>query len=221
MPRSGTTLVEQIISSHSEVTGGGELDYISRFGTTLATGLTTPTLEDTSLLRERYLAELSELAYGKAFITDKTPDNFKYIALICAAIPEAKIIHVQREPKATCWSNFKHYFTSQGYGYCYNLVDTVRYYGLYTELMHFWDQYYSDRIYNLNSERLTEAQELETRRLIEYLGLKWEDSCLAPQDNKRSVKTASQLQVRQKVYKGSSQSWRKYEPFLNGVFDQL
>ena len=215
------TLIEQIISSHSEVTGAGELDYISRFGTQLATSLTTPTLEDALVLRERYLAELSKLADGKAFVTDKMPDNFKYIALICSAFPEAKIVHVQREPKATCWSNFKHYFTSKDYGYCYNLVDTVRYYGLYTELMNFWGQIYSDRTYNLDYDRLTEDQESETRRLIEYLGVKWEDSCLAPQDNKRSVKTASQLQVRQKVYRGSSQSWRKYEPFLDGVFDQL
>jgi len=87
--------------------------------------------------------------------------------------------------------------------------------------MNFWGQIYSDRTYNLDYDRLTEDQESETRRLIEYLGVKWEDSCLAPQDNKRSVKTASQLQVRQKVYRGSSQSWRKYEPFLDGVFDQL
>lgn len=87
--------------------------------------------------------------------------------------------------------------------------------------MHFWSQSYSDRIYNLDYDRLTEDQEPETRRLIEYLELNWEDACLAPQKNKRSVKTASQQQVRHKVYTGSSQAWRKYEPFLGGVFDGL
>ena len=87
--------------------------------------------------------------------------------------------------------------------------------------MHLWYQSYSDHIYNLNYDKLTEDQEPETRRLIKYLELNWEDACLAPQNNKRSVKTGSQQQVRQKVYKGSSEAWRKYEPFLDGVFDGL
>jgi hypothetical protein len=174
-----------------------------------------------SAFRERYLAELAKRADGQAFVTDKMPQNFRYIALICAAFPEAKIIHVLRNTEATCWSNFKHYFASKGLGYSYNLEDTVAYYGLYKHLMHFWSQSYSDRIYHLDYDKLTENQEPETRRLIENLGLNWEDECLAPQNNKRSVRTSSQHQVRQKVYKGSSQAWRKYEPFLDGVFDGL
>jgi len=149
------------------------------------------------------------------------PQNFQWIALICAAFPEAKIVHVQRSAEATCWSNFKHYFVSSGLGYSYNLSDTVRYYGLYNEIMRFWDQSYNDRIYNLDYDKLTEDQESETRHLIEYLELNWQDTCLTPQENKRSVKTASQQQVRQKVYKGSSQLWRKYESCLNSAFDGL
>jgi hypothetical protein len=221
MPRSGTTLVEQIVSSHSKVTGAGELPYVAQFGTKLVAGLTNPTLEAVSEFRERYIAELAKRAEGQAFVTDKMPQNFRYIALICGAFPEAKIVHVQRNAEATCWSNFKHYFAPKDLGYSYNLGDTVKYYGLYKELMHFWSQSYNDRIYHLDYDKLTEDQEPETRRLIKCLGLKWEDTCLAPQNNKRSVKTASQQQVRQKVYKGSSQTWRKYEPFLDGVFDGL
>ncbi|AII88011.1 tetratricopeptide repeat protein [Planktomarina temperata] len=221
MPRSGTTLVEQIVSSHTEVTGAGELAYVSQFGTKLVAGATSPTLKAVSVFRERYLTELAKRAEGQAFVTDKMPHNFRYIALICAAFPEAKIVHVQRNAEATCWSNFKHYFVSKDLGYSYDLRDTVKYYGLYKDLMHFWSQSYSDRIYNLDYDKLTEDQESETRGLIEYLELNWEDACLAPQNNKRSVKTASQQQVRQKVYKGSSQAWRKYEPFLGGVFDGL
>jgi tetratricopeptide (TPR) repeat protein len=221
MPRSGTTLVEQIVSSHTEVTGAGELDYVSQFGTKLVAGLTTPTLEAVSEFRERYLTELAKRAEGQAFATDKMPQNFTYIALICAAFPEAKIVHVKRNAEATCWSNFKHYFTSKYLGYSYSLRDTVAYYGLYKDLMHFWSQSYSERIYNLDYDKLTEDQEPETRRLIEYLGLNWEEACLAPQNNKRSVRTASQQQVRKKVYKGSSQAWRKYEPLLGGAFDEL
>ena len=221
MPRSGTTLVEQIISSHSEVTGAGELNYTQQFGIDLTIGQKPVNAETVQSFRERYLGELAKRADGQAFVTDKMPQNFRYIALICAAFPEAKIVHVQRSAEATCWSNFKHYFASKSLGYSYNLSDTINYYGLYKDLMHFWSQSYSDRIYNLDYDKLTENQTSETRRLIEYLGLNWEDACLAPQNNKRSVRTASQQQVRQKVYKGSSQAWRKYEPFLDGVFDEL
>ena len=221
MPRSGTTLVEQIVSAHSDVTGAGELDFVSQFGGQLAAGITAITVEAVSVFRDRYLVELAKRSKGQAFITDKMPQNFRYIALICAAFPEAKIVHVQRSAEATCWSNFKHYFTSKGLGYSYSLLDTVRYYGLYKELMHFWYKSYNDQIYNLDYDKLTEDQEPETRRLIEYLELNWQDTCLAPQKNKRSVKTASQQQVRRKVYKGSSQVWRKYESCLNGAFDGL
>ena len=221
MPRSGTTLVEQIISSHSKVTGAGELDYVSEFGGQLAKGLKVPTSEALAAFRNQYIVELSKRAAGQPFVTDKMPQNFRYIALICAAIPEAKIIHVQRNSKATCWSNFKHYFASKGLGYSYNLSDTVKYHELYKDLMHFWYQSYDDRIYNLDYDKLTDDQESETRRLIEYLGLNWEESCLAPEENKRSVITASSLQVRQEVYTGSSQAWRKFEPFLDGIFEQL
>jgi tetratricopeptide (TPR) repeat protein len=221
MPRSGTSLVEQIVSSHTEVTGAGELHYVSQFGRELAAGTTAPTVDALLVFRERYLTKLSKRADGQAFITDKMPQNFLYIALICAAFPEAKIVHVQRNAKATCWSNFKHYFASKNLGYSYNIRDTVRYYKLYVDLMNFCNQSYRDHIYNLNYDQLTENQEPETRRLIEYLELNWEDACLAPQKNERSVKTASQQQIRQKVYQGSSQAWRKYEPFLDGVFDEL
>ncbi len=221
MPRSGTTLVEQIVSMHSKVTGAGELKYAEKFGFDLAVGQTPSNAETLHVFRECYLAELSKKANGLPFITDKMPQNFRYIALICAAFPEAKIVHVRRRAEATCWSNFKHYFTSKGLGYSYDLADTVRYYNLYVDLMHFWYQSYSYRIYNLDYDKLTEDQELETRSLIDYLGLDWQEPCLAPQKNQRFVKTASQQQVREKVYKGSSQHWRKYEPMLSAFFKDL
>ena len=149
------------------------------------------------------------------------PQNFRFIPLICAALPEAKIIHVKRDPKATCWSNYKQYFVTKNLGYCYNLQDLVSYYGLYSDLMDLWKSEYGDKIYNLTYEKLTTDQEQETRNLLKYLELNWEDACLSPQKNKRSVRTASQTQVRKKVYKGSSKAWKKYEPFLKGAFDVL
>ena len=221
MPRSGTTLIEQIVSSHSEVTGAGELRYIAQYGMKLALGQITPNVKTLMKFREQYLVELSKRSEGRSLITDKMPLNFIFIPLICAAFPEAKIIHVQRDPKATCWSNFKHYFVSSDLGYSYDLMDVVKYYRLYLGLMQLWDQMCSDRIFNIKYDQLTEDQEPEIRRLISNLGLGWEDACLAPENNSRAVKTASNVQIRQKIYKGSSDAWRKFHPFLAGVFDEL
>jgi len=221
MPRSGTTLIEQIVSSHTAVTGAGELNWAARFGRNLVFDRTLINNDTVQVFRESYLAEFAKVADGRKFLTDKMPQNFLYIALIRAALPEAKIVHVQRKGEAVCWSNFTHYFSSKSLGYSYNLEDTISYFGLYRDLMRFWCRSYESHIYHICYEDLTEHQELETRRLIAYLGLDWEEACLAPQNNKRPVKTVSQKQVRKAIYKGSSQAWRKYEPFLNGVFDGL
>ena len=221
MPRSGTTLVEQIVSSHSKVTGAGELEFVKQFGLKMAFG--TQKINERNLLnfREQYLNSLIQLGEGNLYITDKMPENFQFIGLICRAFPETKIIHVKRDPAATCWSNFKHYFPASGLGYCYDLDDVVRYYQMYEDLMDFWNERYPDRIYRLDYDELTLDQEYETKRLISHLGLDWQEACLSPQKNKRAVKTASNQQVRQKVYKGSSQQWRKFEPYLDGAFDGL
>ena len=113
MPRSGTTLVEQIVSSHSQVTGAGELNFAKQFGAAIATGITEVNNEALLDFRHNYLNKLQNVSNGNLIITDKMPQNFRYIALICAAFPEAKIVHVQRNAEATCWSNFKHYFASK------------------------------------------------------------------------------------------------------------
>ena len=135
MPRSGTTLVEQIISSHSKVTGAGELLFINEFGGKLAQGIST--ISKSSLLdfRKNYLNEISKISDGNMIITDKLPQNFRYIGLIASALPEARIIHVQRNPAAVCWSNFKQYFSKNGLGYTCSLEDIVSYYKLYIKLL--------------------------------------------------------------------------------------
>ena len=221
MPRSGTTLVEQIISSHSKVHGAGELPFLNRFGASTGIGDQIICSENILQIRNAYLHQLEKLSKGRRFVTDKMPQNFMFLGLLSKALPEAKIVHLKRDPAATCWSNFKHYFILNGLGYSYNLKDTVNYYKLYVNLMEFWDQQYGEQIYHLDYDKLTLKQESETRKLIEYLELDWEDTCLSPQDNKRNLRTASQQQVRQKVYAGSSQAWHKFEPYLNGVFDEL
>lgn len=221
MPRSGTTLVEQIISAHSDVTGAGELTGIGYFGGELAHGRDEISPESLVQFRRQYLLELKKKSQGARFVTDKMPHNFRYIPLICAAFPEARIIHVQRDPAATCWSNYKYYFQTQDLGYCYDLEDIVTYYNLYIDLMRAWIAVYENRIYNLDYEYLTINQDAETRALVKHLGLEWENGCLDPQNNSRSVSTASNQQIRKKVYRNSSNAWRQYESLLNGVFDRL
>jgi hypothetical protein len=219
MPRSGTTLVEQIISSHSLVTGAGELSYATQFGAAIATGFSEANYAALLDFRHKYLAKLKNVSGSNLIVTDKMPQNFRYIGLLCAAFPEAKIVHVQRNPAAVCWANYKQYFASKNIGYCCAIDDVISYHKLYRNLMDFWTTALSDRIYNLDYERLTVNQESETRQLIDYLGLDWDDKCLSPQKNTRSVATASNLQVRKKVYQGSSEQWKEYKPFLNGAFD--
>ena len=221
MPRSGTTLVEQIISCHSQVHGAGELTLLARHGHALRNGQEAATAPAILQLRNAYLEDLEKLSQGKPFVTDKMPQNFLFIALILTALPEAKIIHTRRDPAATCWSNFKHYFSANGIGYSYGLSETAEYYNLYKNLMMFWEDMFPDRIYRLDYDSLTQDQEKETRNLIAHLGLDWEEACLHPQRNTRSVATASQQQVRQKVYQGSSQSWKKFEAYLGDVFEGL
>jgi len=205
MPRSGTTLVEQIISSHSQVTGAGELIFASLFGANIATGVNEVNYESLLDFRNKYLNKMKNFSKGNLIVTDKMPQNFNFIGLLAAAFPEAKIVHVKRDPAAVCWSNFTHYFPSDTMSYSYAIDDVIRYYALYQNLMDFWTNTLSDRIYQLNYEQLTVNQESETRQLIDHLRLDWDEQCLSPQNNARGVATASNVQVRKKVYKGSSE----------------
>ena len=219
MPRSGTTLIEQIVSCHSKVEAGGELSFVKDLGGAITFGYTPVTFKALKDFRNTYLEQLSQLSKGRQFVIDKMPSNFLHIGLLLKTFPEAKIIHVKRDPAATCWSNFKTYFSVQGLGYSYNLEDTVMFFKMYTELMKIWGDLFPSNIYNLDYEALTVSQEDETRRLLEYLELDWEVQCLSPHANRREINTASQLQVREKIYTGSSKAWLNYQPYLKGVFD--
>ena len=221
MPRSGTSLIEQIISCHSEVLGAGELELFGQLAGEISSGSKLTEQKQILEIRQNYLQELQKLSNGHHYVTDKFPHNFLYVGLIISALPEAKIIHVTRNPAATCWSNFKTYFSSNGLGYSYDLRDTVDYYQLYEDLMNYWHRQYGKLIYRLDYDLLTINQEIETKRLITHLGLDWDTACLSPHENKRIIRTASQQQVRQRIYTGSSNEWRKFEPFLGGIFDEL
>ena len=214
-------MVEQIISSHSQVTGAGELAFATQFGEAIALGLSEANNESLLDFRSKYLTKLKSVSNGNLIITDKLPQNFRYIGLLAAAFPEAKIIHVKRNPAAVCWANYKQYFESKNIGYCYAIDDVIIYHKLYENLMEFWTNTLTNRIYKLDYELLTVNQESETRQLIDYLDLDWDEKYLSPQNNRRSVATASNLQIRKKVYRGSSEQWKNYQPFLNGALDGL
>jgi tetratricopeptide (TPR) repeat protein len=227
MPRSGTSLVEQIIASHHAVHGAGELSTLSE--------LSYPIINDYSnyydtnsllkkaffSIRQQYLDSLSSFNVSENIITDKMPLNFRYIGVILSAFPEAKIIHLKRDTMATCWSIYKHYFQSRGNGFSYNLEDLAGFYDMYIDLMAFWHQLYSDKIYDLCYEDLTTNQEEETRKLLEYCELDWDENCLNFHTNNRVVKTASALQVRQKMYQGSSKVWKQHEAYLQPLIKAL
>ena len=221
MPRSGTTLVEQIISCHPQVLGAGELPFAEQLGGSIASGLSIITLENLLNFRNQYLTKLQNLSTGKAFVTDKMPQNFRYVGLLSAVFPEAKIVHVRRDPAAVCWANFKQYFVSDNLGYSCDLNDIIQYYKLYTELMAFWKDAIPKRLYDIDYELLTVYQKDETSKLIEYLDLDWDERCLHPQNNKRSISTASYAQARGEVYQGSSQKWKLYKPFLDDALAHL
>ena len=221
MPRSGTTLVEQIISSHSKITGAGELSAITKRGLDIATGARQITSRTLAGFRHGYERDLRAWSPSSLLVSDKTPDNFFFVGLIAAAFPECRIVHVARNPAATCWANFRQYYLGSNLGFSYSLEDLVRYYRRYCRLMEFWQAEMGGLIYSVNYERLTENPETETRALIRYLGLDWEDACLSPQDNNRRVATASNVQIRQGIYTGSSEKWKHYKPYLNGAFEHL
>ena len=218
MPRSGTSLVEQIISSHHSVHGAGELNNFKNVVTPALKnyiGNLTNTINEDDLLsiRKNYIKSLMDLNVSEKIITDKMPVNFRMIGLILTAIPEAKIIHLTRNPKATCWSNYKHYFANEN-GFTFDQEDLARFFILYQELMGFWHKSFPNKIHDISYERLTTHQEDETHKLLKYCELDWDNNCLNFHKNTRAVHTASASQVRQKMYQGSSDAWKKYEKFL-------
>ncbi len=226
MPRSGTSLLEQIISTHADVYGAGELRNL--------TNSITPILQDyasnkknklsasqLSTVRQEYLDSLSKINASEKVITDKWPLNFRNIGFIFSALPEAKIVHVKRDPIATCWSIYKNFFSGQGNGWAYSFDDLGKFYNLYLEIMDYWHQIYPNQIYDISYEELTINQEKETKALLKYCNLEWDQNCLNFHQNTRDVNTASAVHVRKKMYQGSSDAWKKYEKFLKPLVKSL
>ena len=147
------------------------------------------------------------------------PLNFRFIGFIIAAFPEAKIIHMKRNPMAICWSIYKNFFP--GNSYSYDQEDTANYYKLYEDLMNYWEDLYPNKIFNFNYEQLTSSQEKETKRLLEYCEIPWDENCLDFHNNSTMMRTTSAMQVKKKMYQGSSEEWKKFADNLQTLIAGL
>jgi tetratricopeptide (TPR) repeat protein len=222
MPRSGTTLTEQILSSHRDIAAGGELPFwrervaawrASRIGSVDGSAL--------SDAAEAYRALLRRSGPTSRRVTDKSPTNYELLWLIRLSFPDARIIHCRRHPIDTALSIFFTNFWSR-HDYAWDRSDIVFQFRQYERLMDHWRRVLpSDRFTEVQYETLVADREAETRRLIAFLGLEWDEACLAPERNTRVVQTASVWQARQPVYASSVERWRRYEPWLGELRELL
>ena len=220
MPRSGTTLVEQILSSHSAICGAGELEFLKNAINSTDWQNTKIQKKDIKKIREEYIFQLNKIS-KLPYTTDKMPLNFQWIGFIAYAFPKAKIIHLKRDAMAVCWSNYKLNFESEGMAFSFDQIDIAKYYKLYEDLMEYWHKKFPKKIYDLNYEVLTKNQEEQTRKLLDYLEIEWEETVLNFHKNDRAVQTASSNQIRKKIYQGSSQEWKKYKQWLQPMINHL
>ena len=222
MPRSGTSLIEQILTAHSTISGAGELKSVSNFGSLIIDKALNTSQQQLELFRKNYIQEITEYANRKTkFVTDKLPHNFRFIPLIKLLFPESKVIHIKRNPCATCWSNYARYFSEGSLKYSYDMTNLVDYYLMYEDLMQEWSKNFQNSFYTVSYEQLVSEYNTEIPNLLKYIGTNFEPNCVQPHKNERVVKTSSNKQVRQKIYTGSSSVWKKYEPFLDGAFNRL
>jgi tetratricopeptide (TPR) repeat protein len=224
LPRAGSTLLEQILASHSAVEGTMELPNLISLarklpGTNASGGrfpesLTNLTAAECRALGEAYLQQTRvQRKTAAPFFIDKMPNNFAYVGFIQLILPNAKIIDARRHPLGCCFSVFKQHF-ARGQAFAYDLVDLGRYYRDYVALMAHFDEVMPGRIHRVIYETMVQDTEAEVRRLLDYCGLPFEEGCLRFYENARAVRTASSEQVRQPIFRDAMEHWRHYEPWL-------
>ena len=222
MPRSGTSLTEQILSSHNNVFGGGELPFIPSI-------INKNFLQDKNIKifneiddlekkisnsQDDYLSQISSINNSEKSFTDKAPLNFRYIGFLVNIFPNLKIINCKRNPVDICWSNFKNYFSGP-LNFSNNLEDLAQYYNQYESIIKFWKKYFSKNIYDLKYENLVTNSEEEIKNLIKFCELNWDPNCLKHYENKRLIKTVSFNQARKPIYKSAIKSSNMYEKYLD------
>ena len=220
MPRSGTSLIEQIVSNHSYVYGGGELDILPLTIENSKWKKNNNFSDTIKIIRNEYLTKINKLS-KKKFITDKLPGNFKWIGFIINAIPESKILHLERNPMAICWSIYKSYFNNPDMAFTYKQEYIAEFYILYKDLMNFWKKKYPNKFINIVYEEFVEDYENNIKKIFQKLELNWENHLLEFYKNNKPVETSSFQQVRKKIYKNSSEEWKKYKEFLGPMMEVL
>jgi tetratricopeptide (TPR) repeat protein len=232
LPRSGSTLVEQILASHSQIEGTQELPEIPRMVREMEGLRANPvnpryprvladlTPNDFRWLGERYLAATRAYRGNRPFFIDKMPNNFRHIGLIHLMLPNAAIVDVRREPMACCFSNLKQLFAS-GQEFTYSIEDIARYYRTYLERMRHWDEVLPGRVLRAEYEDLVDDLEGNVRRILEHCGVEFEPACVEFHKTQRSVRTASSEQVRKPVFRDGLDQWRNYESWLEPLKDAL
>jgi tetratricopeptide (TPR) repeat protein len=228
LPRSGSTLIEQILASHSLVEGTMELADVPRLVQDLqgreAAGSTPRypavlqalSAEEFARMGEAYVRDTRVYRTGKTYFIDKMPNNFRHLGLIHLILPNAKIIDARRDALACCFSNFKQLFAS-GQQFTYSVEDITRYYRMYMDLMAHWDRALPGKILRVEHESVVEDLESNVRRILDFCGLKFEPACIEFHKTKRSVHTASSEQVRQPIFREGLDQWRRYDAWL-GAF---
>jgi tetratricopeptide (TPR) repeat protein len=228
MPRSGTTLIEQILTSHPRIHGAGELSALSSAANNVPGHAMSYPESCANLDREAigrlataYLQRQPALPAGKSLMTDKTPGNFEFVGLIHLLFPRAKIIHTVRNPADTCFSCFSKLFAT-GMPYTYDLAELGRYYRWYQKLMDHWHTVLPPgTMVDVSYEAMVDDLPKHARRLLDYVGVEWDDRCVHFHQNPRPVSTASNVQVRQPLYRGSVNRWQRYRHFLSQLLDEL
>lgn len=223
MPRSGTSLVEQILASHSSIAGGGELKNIKQLVDSIPAligkGARYPHCVDQlteahlNMLADRYLKQLAHISADAVRVTDKMPHNFQHLGLIALLFPEARIIHCVRDPLDTCLSCYFQNFGDR-HDYSFNLEHLAIHYRQYQQIMAHWKNVLDIPIMKVVYEEHVAEPERFARSLIQYCGLEWEDQCLRFHESKRVVHTSSYEQVRRPIYSDSVQRWKHYERYL-------
>ncbi len=231
MPRSGTTLVEQIAASHPKVFGAGELPTITQMVSTFndndpdpisfLTDLSKLSKQNVENASKHYLESLRKKAPGAARITDKMPDNFRALGMISKLFPGARVIHCHRDARDNCLSVYSLYFTGKGNGFAYDLEDLGGFYADYWRLMKHWKSVLDIPILDVSYEAMVADTESMSRRLIDFLGLEWDDRCLEFHKTKRIARTLSSDQVNKPIYKSSVARWKPYEQHLGPLLERL
>jgi tetratricopeptide (TPR) repeat protein len=234
LPRSGSTLIEQILASHSQVEGTQELTEIDRYAGELGgrdpecglplrpEALLSLTAGDARALGERFLAETRTYrGLGRPFFIDKMPNNFWHIGLIQLILPGSTIIDVRRDPMACCFSNLKQLFGGANQEFAYGVDHVARHYRAYLDLMRHWDEVLPRRVLRVSYEDVVEDLEGGVRRMLAHCGLPFEPACLAFHETRRSVRTPSSEQVRQPIGRDGLEQWRHYAPWLGPLQDAL